>query len=143
MNSNLRRFGRTLTGASLLAGSLMAGLVTHAHASYGLCLDDPRVVLDNHIPLDLSTTIYTDASNVTEIDYAITLPAGTQYHHVNNTGALSRVTHITVSNTVGNSYSAVVTVHTSNTDGTTVSTTMTMGSETGTATGTNSVTVSL
>lgn len=110
MKFNIWRLGRRLVGASLLCGSLTVGLVTTAHANYGLCLDDPIVHLADGTTVSLTSTIHTDASNVSAVTYNLVIPEDAVVQSIDDPGPLASVTTLHITNGDGSGYSAAVSV---------------------------------
>jgi hypothetical protein len=77
----LRPRGRTSTFARVAASALLAGLGIallprgDAHAIVAGCRSDPVIVVDGDVA-DIVSTLYTDSSAISELDYTISVPPG-------------------------------------------------------------------
>lgn len=86
------RFGRTLAlrvalGMAVLCSALAGGSLVpqHAFAQWGICYDDPVVVISNLSAMDLSTTINDNSSDVHEVLFVLHGPVGTRAVGINPT----------------------------------------------------------
>lgn len=102
--------GRALLGAVLFAGGLFSMATMGAHASYGLCLDDPILVLSNHMTLHVNSAVQDRADDVHQIVYNITLPAGVSVQSMQSSGPLAGVTQVNISAGSSNAYTVSVSV---------------------------------
>lgn len=82
------RHGRHLLRAAIVvAGLLAAGTATHPAAAYvDYCRTDPIVHLSNGKVIQLRTTIWDAASDVSSVVYTVSAPAGMQVQSVTYTG---------------------------------------------------------
>jgi hypothetical protein len=79
---------RSLIAVSAACLATLAMLPLGAHASYSVCRSDPAMVLSNGTVLDLSASIGTDISSVSNVTYVAHLPAGVRPIAVVNTDGL-------------------------------------------------------
>lgn len=100
---------------ALTVGLLMSTFgASSARAEIGSCRSDPVVLLSNGVTLDLSAAIADTDSDVQQVSYALTIPAGTTVTSVTNTsGPLGpKETFQASSTNPANTYTTVTVVYT-------------------------------
>jgi hypothetical protein len=108
--------GRGIAGASLLALALLGGpLWPHnTFASIGFCRDDPIILLSNGTAVQVGVSIGDDASDVQQITYHVSGPAGAKAVRIYNIdGALTGKTTVDYSDSnAANTYNSDIMVTT-------------------------------
>jgi len=113
MRTSFRPRRRAELGAAILATGLLAGIIpsSAAHALEA-CRADPIVTLSNGMQVQMSDTMYDDASNISKVTYTLYGPVGTtvtSVSYANSTPGIVETFQYVADNNAGDydSYAAI------------------------------------